>query len=108
MEGLSGKKYSLDYADGKLTIMVSNSRDSESVVWTGANGSIWDLMESENFNSSDKKFVSGDNVTFDDTAVKYDVKIDENLAPGNIVFDNNSKVYTLSGKGAIEGNGSVT
>ena len=108
VEGLSGKKYSLDYADGKLTITVSDSRDSESVVWTGANGSIWDLMESENFNSSDKKFVSGDNVTFDDTAVKSAVKINEDLAPGNIVFDNNSKVYTLSGNGAIEGNGSVT
>ena len=108
VEGLSGKKYSLDYADGKLTITVSDSRDSESVVWTGANGSIWDLMESENFNSSDKKFVSGDNVTFDDTAVKFAVKINEDLAPGNIVFDNNSKVYTLSGNGAIEGNGSVT
>lgn len=108
VEGLSGKKYSLDYADGKLTITVSDSRDSESVVWTGANGSIWDLMESENFNSSDKKFVSGDNVTFDDTAVKSDVKINEELAPGNIVFNNNSKVYTLSGNGAIEGTGSVT
>ena len=108
VEGLSGKKYSLDYADGKLTITVSDSRDSESVVWTGANGSFWDLMESENFNSSDKKFVSGDNVTFDDTAVKFAVKINEDLAPGNIVFDNNSKVYTLSGNGAIEGNGSVT
>ena len=108
VEGLSGKKYSLDYADGKLTITVSDSRDSESVVWTGANGSIWDLMESENFNSSDKKFVSGDNVTFDDTAVKSDVKINEDLAPGNIVFNNNSKVYTLSGNGAVEGTGSVT
>ena len=108
VEGLSGKKYSLDYADGKLTITVSDSRDSVSVVWTGANGSIWDLMESENFNSSDKKFVSGDNVTFDDTAVKSDVKINEDLAPGNIVFNNDKLVYTLSGNGAIEGNGSVT
>lgn len=108
MEGLSGEKYSLDYAGGKLTIRVSDSRDSESVVWTGANGSIWDLMESENFNSSDHKFVSGDNVTFDDTAVKSEVEINEDLAPGNIVFNNNSKVYTLSGNGAIEGNGSVT
>lgn len=108
VEGLSGEKYSLKYADGKLTIRVSDSRDSESVVWTGANGSIWDLMESENFASSDKKFVSGDNVTFDDAAVKTDVEINEDLAPGNIVFNNNSKVYTLSGNGAIEGNGSVT
>ena len=65
-------------------------------------------MESENFASSDNKFVSGDNVTFDDTAVKTDVEINEDLAPGNIVFNNNSKVYTLSGNGAIEGNGSVT
>ena len=108
VEGLSGEKYSLKYADGKLTIRVSDSRDSESVVWTGANGSIWDLMESENFASSDNKFVSGDIVTFNDAAVKTDVEINEDLAPGNIVFNNNSKVYTLSGKGAIEGNGSVT
>lgn len=108
VEGLSGKKFSLAYADGKLTITVDNSRDSESVVWTGANSNVWDLMESENFVSSDKKFVSGDNVTFDDTAEKKEVKINEDLAPGNIVFNNDKLVYTLSGNGAIEGNGSVT
>ena len=108
VEGLSGEKFKLVYANGKLTITVSDSRDSESVVWTGANGSIWDLMESENFASTDKKFVSGDNVTFDDTAVKTAVEINEDLAPGSILFKNNSKEYTLSGKGAIEGNGSVT
>lgn len=108
VEGLSGKKFSLAYTDGKLTITVDNSRDSESVVWTGANSNVWDLMESENFGSSDKKFVSGDNVTFDDTAEKNEVKINEDLAPGNIVFNNDKLVYILSGNGAIEGNGSVT
>ena len=77
-------------------------------MWTGANSNVWDLMESENFGSADKKFVSGDNVTFDDTAEKNEVKINEDLTPGNIVFNNDKLVYILSGNGAIEGNGSVT
>ena len=36
IEGLTGVKYDLAYADGKITLNVYNGRGSEDVVWTGA------------------------------------------------------------------------
>ncbi len=103
IEGLSGKKYALAYADGKITLTISNARASEESVWTGANGSVWDLMEAENFSSSDKQFVTGDNVVFDDNASNTTVNLTQDVTPGSVVFKNNSKTYTLQGDGAIEG-----
>ena len=104
VEGLSGKKHNITYADGKLMLAIQDGRDSENVVWTGEQGAAWDLMNTENFSSSDKKFVTGDDVTFDDNATATDVNIAENVTPGSIVFKNNTKSYTISGNGAIEGN----
>ena len=108
VEGLAGKKFSLSYADGKIALTVSASRDSESSTWTGVNGSIWDLMNTENFSSSDKHFVTGDDVIFDDNASTTNVQLDENVTPGSVVFKNSSKTYNLSGNGAIEGDISLS
>ena len=108
VEGLAGKKFSLSYADGKIALTVSASRDSESSTWTGVNGSIWDLMNTENFSSSDKHFVTGDDVVFDDNASTTSVQLDEEVTPGSVVFKNNSKTYSLSGNGAIEGDISLS
>lgn len=107
VEGLSGKKFELAYADGKITLSVFDGRGSESVVWTGAEGATWDLMNSRNFSSSDNTFVTGDDVTFDDSALKTDVNLAENITPGSVTFKNNSKTYSLSGDGAIEGDGAL-
>lgn len=84
-------------------LVVQEGRDSENVVWTGEQGAVWDLMNTENFSSSDKKFVTGDDVTFDDNATETNVNVAENITPGSIVFKNNDKSYTISGNGAIEG-----
>lgn len=108
VEGLGGKKYEITYADGKINLTIFDGRGSESVVWTGEKDAIWDLMNSENFSSTDKTFVTGDEVTFDDSAVNTSITINENLAPGNIIFKNNTKTYTLSGDGAIEGDGTLS
>lgn len=108
VEGLAGKKFSLSYADGKIALTVSASRDSESSTWTGVNGSIWDLMNTENFSSSDKHFVTGDYVVFDDNASTTSVQLDEEVTPGSVVFKNNSKTYNLSGNGVIEGDISLS
>lgn len=108
IEGLSGKKFDLKYADGKISLTVVDVRNSESVVWTGANGSAWDLMNAENFSSSDKTFVTGDDVTFDDNASTTNVDVAENITPGSVVFKNNSKTYNLTGDGMIEGEGALS
>ena len=107
IEGLTGKKYELAYANGKITLNVYDGRGSEDVVWTGATDGIWDLMNSENFSSSDKKFVTGDEVTFDDSAVNTSITVAENVTPGNIVFKNDTKTYSITGDGAIEGEGTL-
>ena len=107
VEGLDGHKYSLEYTDGKIVLNLSDTRDSESCVWTGEKGSVWDLMSTENFSSSDKMFVTGDELTFNDDAATSNVSVAEDVTPGNLYFKNNKKVYSLAGKGSILGEGSL-
>ena len=107
VEGLDGHKFSLEYTDGKIVLNISDTRDSESCVWTGEKGSVWDLMSTENFSSSDKMFVTGDELTFNDDATTTNVSVAEDVTPGNLYFKNNKKVYSLAGKGSILGEGSL-
>lgn len=107
VEGLDGHKFSLEYTDGKIVLNLSDARDSESCVWTGEKGSVWDLMSTENFSSSDKMFVTGDELTFNDDAATSNVSVAEDVTPGNLYFKNNKKVYSLAGKGSILGEGSL-
>ena len=107
VEGLDGHKFSLEYTDGKIVLNLSDTRDSESCVWTGEKGSVWDLMSTENFSSSDKMFVTGDELTFNDEAATSNVSIAEDVTPGNLYFKNDKKVYSLAGKGSILGEGSL-
>ena len=107
VEGLDGHKFSLEYTDGKIILNLSDTRDSESCVWTGEKGSVWDLMSTENFSSSDKMFVTGDELTFNDEAATTNVNVAEDVTPGDLYFANNKKVYSLAGKGSILGEGSL-
>lgn len=107
VEGLDGHKFSLEYTDGKIILNLSDTRDSESCVWTGEKGSVWDLMSTENFSSSDKMFVTGDELTFNDEAATTNVSVAEDVTPGNLYFKNNKKIYSLAGKGSILGEGSL-
>ena len=107
VEGLDGHKFSLEYTDGKIVLNISDTRDSESCVWTGEKGSVWDLMSTENFSSSDKMFVTGDELTFNDEAATTNVNVAEDVTPGDLYFANNKKVYSLAGKGSILGEGSL-
>ena len=107
VEGLDGHKFSLEYTYGKIILNLSDTRDSESCVWTGEKGSVWDLMSTENFSSSDKMFVTGDELTFNDEAATSNVSIAEDVTPGNLYFKNDKKVYSLAGKGSILGEGSL-
>lgn len=108
VEGLDGKKYELTHKDGKVVLTVYNVRASEDVAWTGANGTAWDLQTTENFKSTDNKFATGDNVTFDDTAEGTAVTLDQDLTVGSLVFKNELKNYTLSGSGALVSDKSLT
>ena len=106
LEGLDDLKKSLSYENGKLYLNIATLRQATDVTWTGSSDGIWDFADTENFTSANSQsdvFVSGDFITFDDNATQTGITINGELAPGNIVFANNSKNYTLSGTGSIIG-----
>lgn len=109
ISGLEGHKASLKYEDGQLKLVVAEMRDAGSVEWTGSVDGEWDLADKENFRSADGSdvFVTGDTVTFNDNATNTNVKITEPVQPKAIIFDNNTKDYTLSGA-AVTGESQIT
>jgi len=84
------------------------------LVWKGSNGtnpSFWDVNTTPaNFTleGSDNFYFDGDFVTFEDTAMSYNVAVQgASVSPGSVTFNNSNNNYTLSG-GAIAGGGSLT
>ena len=110
LEGFEKKKVALAYEEGKLYLVIIKLRDATSVIWDGGEDGIWDFGETENFKRDNESimFVTGDEVTFNDQASKSDITIQGVVAPGSIVFANNSKNFTLSGEGSIIDNTSIT
>ena len=106
IEGLTGEKASLSHEGGKIYLDVSALRHAADVTWDGGTDSIWDFAGKQNFLLADGTkdfFVTGDRVTFNDEAQQTTVIITEDVKPGNVVFDNTTKDYTLTGDGAIIG-----
>ena len=108
IEGLSTKiKSQLQLEDGKLFLVISGMRDAEDITWTGAQSSVWDVADAENFTDVDGQpnfFVTGDNVHFDDTAQQFTVSINGDLEADTVFVQNDSKAYTFGGNGALVGN----
>ncbi|MCE9608820.1 MAG: autotransporter-associated beta strand repeat-containing protein [Chthoniobacter sp.] len=83
-----------------------------SVVWTGDDGTnptFWDVNTTGNWTlgGNPDLFLTGDSVTFDDTATSFNVAVQgASLTPGGVTFDNTT-AYTVSG-GAIAGAGGLT
>ena len=110
IEGLTGEKASLSHEGGKIYLDVSALRHTADVTWDGGTDGIWDFAGKQNFLLADGTkdfFVTGDRVTFNDEAQQTTVTITEDVKPGNVVFDNTTKDYTLTGDGAIIGTNSV-
>ena len=107
IEGLgTNMKCTLDIDEGWLYLIVEAMRESTNIVWSGANGSTWDLGESENFTNSDDEtaaFVTGDNVIFNDAAKVFSVNISGEIEADSVIVDN-TKAYTFKGTGALVGN----
>lgn len=109
IEGLTGQKAALSYENGEIKLTIGSVRGATNVEWTGATDGTWDIADTRNFrNGSDADiFVAGDNVTFNDNATTTNINIASPVMPASVVFDNNSKNYTLSGA-AITGTSSIT
>jgi autotransporter-associated beta strand protein len=90
--------------NGTVGIYVTNWSPG-TLVWKGSiSGSTnWDLTSSNwNNNGNADKFITFDNVIFDDTGLATNITIPSSIAvlPGNIVFSNNVNKYTLSQGGS--------
>ncbi len=109
--GLQGHKTSLVCTDGRLVLTVADMRAATNVEWSGANSTTWDLADQENFtNTSEKKsdvFVTGDSVTFNDSATSGTVVIKGGVSPAAVTFDNSNVEYNVFGD-AITGTTTLT
>jgi autotransporter-associated beta strand protein len=91
----------------------------DSTLWNGDKSADWDLGTAAdvggtmNFklasNSASTNFITGDRITFDDTASgTTTVNLTTALAPASIVVSNDTKDYTFQGVGSITGNTALT
>ncbi|MBO5233907.1 MAG: autotransporter-associated beta strand repeat-containing protein [Prevotella sp.] len=105
IEGLTHQKASLSCEDGKLYLNVQ-SYEGADMTWVGDKSGNWNLDNEANFKSDETgeavKFVTGSNVTFDDNANVFTVKVDGKVAPASVTF-NNTKAYTVTGDSIIGG-----
>ena len=103
IEGLTGKKAALDYADGKLTLTIQDYVATD-LTWTGAEGSTWNTDETSNFTNAEGQntvFVPGSTVTFNDAALQSSIIVKGNVAPAAIIFNNETKNFTISGDSIV-------
>ena len=107
VEGLgTSVKSILSLEDGKLYLDIEELRQSTVVSWSGANGNIWDLGNTENFTEGDGQnvsFVTGDNAIFNDNASAFTVNLAGEIEADSVIVDN-TKAYTFQGSGALIGN----
>jgi len=113
--GLSGTRYTwaFDYGTGSYSkITVTFSGSISNLMWSGANGSAWDVNTSQNWLNAGvpDKYFPKDSVVFDDSAAvgSFNVSLNTTTAPGAVTFNNNSQGYTLTGSGSISGTCNLT
>lgn len=106
LRGLEGKKAYLEQEGNIVYLVIEGVRDASSVVWTGAQGDLWDFAGTLNFrsavNGDEDLFVGGDRVLFNDSATTYRVTLQGDLPCDTLLVDN-ATAYTFTGSGAITG-----
>jgi autotransporter-associated beta strand protein len=78
---------------------------SANLIWTGANGGVWNVETTQAWtnNGSPDVFFDLDTVTFDDTAANKTVTINGMVSPAGVVTVNTNDAYTFAGTGQIVG-----
>jgi autotransporter-associated beta strand protein len=96
-----------------------NLTGTDSTLWNGDKSADWDLGTAadvggtKNFrlasNAASTNFITGDRITFDDTASgTTTVNLTTALAPASILVNNDAKEYTFQGAGSIAGGTGLT
>ena len=102
----TNRKTTLVYADKKLQIVVEEAREASTAVWNGtADNTIWQQAVSENFLIDGVATYStdGDKVVFNDDAATTSVQIRGAVSPSEVVFNNATKTYIVSGDSIVGG-----
>ena len=122
IEGLgTKKKSSLVHEDGKLYLVVSDTRQADSIIWNGNVDNVWDFFNTQNFTLAsnpevtDETFVTGDKVLFTSGANNYTVELKGELEADSVIVDA-GRNYSFTGTGSIigrsklvkRGNGTLT
>jgi fibronectin-binding autotransporter adhesin len=106
-----GTPYNLAIGSGALTLTIPTTRAASSITWAGGqNGNVWDIANTTNWlrSGSSDVFVSGDQVTFNDSgAANATVSLSTVLPVASLTVDSTAN-YTFSGDGAIAGTGGLT
>lgn len=103
VEGLTGKKATLSFEDMKLVLTIQDYV-AKDLTWTGSADGRWNTDETANFTDAEglgSVFVPGSTVTFDDNALKTNITVVGNVAPKSIVFNNETKTFTISGDSLV-------
>lgn len=110
IEGVTDLKAGLSIdSDNNLILTLGSVRGASDIVWTGAESSVWDFAKTNNFylSNDDTKtaeyFVKGDIVNFTDEAQRTTVSLEDDIEADSVIFRNETKTYTLSGIGSIQG-----
>ncbi len=102
----SRQTLTLEVHAGGVRLVVSGTNSS--LVWTGANGALWDRQNTAAWSgASPAVFFNQDSTTFNDTATQGTVNISQPVAPRSITVNNSSvRPYTFTGA-PITGNTSL-
>lgn len=109
IEGLTGKKATLSCDNAQLLLTIQDYV-AKDLTWTGSADGRWNTDETANFTDAEglgSVFVPGSTVTFDDNAQQTNITVVGNVAPKSIIFNNDSKTFTISGD-SIVGESTIT
>jgi len=109
IRGLEGQPYSLRVDGNKIVLDIPETGGPvENMVWTGSETGEWDYS-TKNFLDGENPvlFVKNSSVVFNDNASVKDVTLSRKMVQNGILFDNEED-FTLSGTGAISGQGGLT
>lgn len=84
----------------------------DSLIWTGSNGTAWDLNGTQNFklasdNTTPATFFQSDRVLFNDAGINRGISVTSDVRIGNLTFNHSAGTdYTIMG--ALAGPGGIT
>ena len=112
ISGITGLPVRMLIEDNTLKLVVEATRSAATVSWTGETDNKWDYLSSNFLTQTvphqSTFFVQNDSVLFDDTAIRTQISLSEQMITNGVYFSNSEKNYQLTGTGGISGNQSFT